>query len=31
VDAVAKNVKETNSFALLGGKVRTVAAKGGRY
>jgi hypothetical protein len=31
VDAVAKTVKETNSFALLGGKVRAVAAKGATY
>lgn len=31
VNTVAKSVKETNSFALLGGKVRAVAAKGGNY
>jgi len=31
VDTVAKTTKGTNAFALLGGKVRTVAAKGGRY
>lgn len=31
VDAVAKTAKETNSFALLGGKIRTVAARGSSY
>ncbi len=31
VDAVARTVKEANSFSLLGGKVRAVAAKGGLY
>lgn len=31
VDTVAASPSQTNQFALLGGKVRTVAAKGGSY
>lgn len=31
VDTVAGTPSQTNKFALLGGKVRTVAAKGGSY
>lgn len=31
VDTVAATPSQTNQFALLGGKIRTVAAKGGNY